>query len=245
MKYLHIVLALLFITGITKGQDTLQPKRNAWNKIDLSNRANDHFMLQFGIDKWGSVPDSINISGSSRHFNMYFMLDKPFKTSPHLSFAFGAGIGSSNIFFNSTYIDLKANSTRLPFKDVSAENHFKKYKLTTVFLEAPVEFRFVSNVLTPDKGFKASIGAKIGTLLNAHTKGKNLIDKAGQSVYGNRYIMKESEKRFINNTRLALTTRVGFGNLSLHGSYQITNFLKEGAGPEIRPYSIGLTLSGL
>ena len=160
---------LLTTFAMAKAQDTTKPKK-IWQKIDLSNRANDHFMLQYGYDSWGSVPDSINTSGFSRHFNVYVMLDKPFKTNPHFSVGFGLGIGSSNIFFQNTYIDLKSRTTTLPFRDVSAENHFKKYKLNTTFLELPLEFRYVSNPVTPDKGFKAAVGAKVGTLLSAHTK---------------------------------------------------------------------------
>ena len=229
-----------------KAQDSLSTKTSkSKTKFDLSNRANDHFMLQYGMDGWSGTNDSINPSGFSRHFNVYFMLDKPFKTNPHYSVGFGLGVGSSNMFFKNTYIDLKARSAQLPFTDVSAENHFKKYKLTTIFLELPVELRFVSNPVTPDKGFKAAIGAKVGTLLNAHTKGKDLQNKSGTSVYDNKYIAKESDKKFINSTRLALTARLGFGNFSLDGAYQITNFLKDGAGPQIKPYSIGLTISGL
>lgn len=244
MKKIFIAAMLLTTFAMAKAQDTTKPKK-IWQKIDLSNRANDHFMLQYGYDSWGSVPDSINTSGFSRHFNAYVMLDKPFKTNPHFSIGFGLGIGSSNIFFQNTYIDLKSKTSTLPFRDVSAENHFKKYKLNTTFLELPVEFRYVSNPVTPDKGFKLAVGAKVGTLLSAHTKGKNLVDKNGSTVYDSKYIAKESDKKFINSTRLALTGRIGYGNFSLDASYQVTNFLKENVGPEIKPYSIGITLSGL
>ncbi|MGI8950234.1 MAG: outer membrane beta-barrel protein [Chitinophagaceae bacterium] len=246
MKKILIASALFLVAGFVKAQDsTSTPKKTNTNKIDLSNRANDHFMLQYGIDGWNGTPDSTTPSGFSRHFNVYLLIDKPFKASPHLSVAFGLGLGSSNIFFKNTYIDLKSLSPTLPFTDVSAANHFKKYKLTTVFLELPVELRFASNPVTPDKGFKVALGAKIGTLLNAHTKGKNLENSSGATVYGAQYIAKETDKRFINSTRLAVTARIGYGNLSLDGSYQVTSFLKDGTGPVIHPYSVGLTLSGL
>ena len=39
--------------------------------------------------------------------------------------------------------------------------------------------------------------------------------------------------------------RVGYGNLSLFGTYQIGSLIKEGLGPQVKPYTIGLTLSGL
>lgn len=227
---------------------TTPPKsKKIWDKIDLSNRPNDHLMIQYGYDSWGSVPDSINTSGFSRHFNIYGMIDKPFKKNPHMSVGFGLGIGSSNIFFTDTYVNLKSLTSTLPFTNVtySDANHYKKFKLTTIYAELPVELRFAGNPVNPDKGFKAALGVKIGTLLDAHTKGKNAINASSTTIYGTKYIQKEKEKHFINSTRASVTARIGFGNFSIDGAYQFTNFLKQGAGPEIKPYSIGLTISGL
>lgn len=232
-------------SSIIQTNVTASHAKKSWDKLDLSTRANDHFMLQYGFDGWPNLPDSINTSGFSRHFNVYFMIDKPFRTSPKFSVAFGLGIGSSNIFFSDTYINLKSNTSTLPFTNVSKQNHFDKYKLTTAFLELPLELRFVTNPAQPDKGFKIALGVKGGLILSAHTKGKNLVDSSGRSVYDQKYIQKESEKRFINNTRAAVTGRIGYGHISVDGSYQVTSFLKTGAGPTINPYSIGLTLSGL
>ena len=235
------------VTTLIMDTTTTKASKKFLNKIDLSNRPNDHFMVQYGLDKWGSVPDSVSPSGFSRHFNVYVMLDRPFKDSRHMSIGIGIGIGSSNIFFDNKYVNIKSLTTTLPFTDVStsAVNHYKKFKLTTIFAELPVELRYAGNPVTPDKGFKAAIGLKVGTLLNEHIKGKDALNASGTTLYGTKYIMKESNKRFINGTRLAATARIGFGNISIDGSYQITNFLKTGEGPDIKPYTIGITLSGL
>src|ERR1700733_1381532 len=93
-------------------------------KIDLSNRASDHLIIQYGADSWTNRPDSVRTGGFSRHFNVYFMFDKPFKTNQHLSLAYGVGIGSSNIFFKNTNVDLKSNSAKLPFTNVDSANHY-------------------------------------------------------------------------------------------------------------------------
>jgi hypothetical protein len=221
------------------------PKNREWSKLDLSTRANDHFMVQYGYDMWPNVPDSINTSGFSRHFNIYVMLDKPFRNSPHFSVGIGLGLGTSNIFFSNTYVNLKSQTGTLPFTNVTSTNHFDKFKLSTGFIEVPLELRFSGNPVQPDKGFKMALGVKGGLLVTAHTKGKNYVDASGNSIYAKNYIQKESDKHFINSTRFALTGRIGFGHISLDGSYQVTSFLKTGAGPVIHPVSIGLTLSGL
>ena len=81
-------------------------------KLDLTGRPADHLMFQFGADTWTSTPDSVNLGGGlSRHFNTYFMYDKPFSTNPKYSVAFGVGLGTSNIFFdNLTYVDVKSTA---------------------------------------------------------------------------------------------------------------------------------------
>ncbi len=214
-----------------------------WKNIDLSNRSNDHLVIQYGIDNWSAQPDSVKPSGFSRHFNMYVMLDKPFKTNPHFSVGIGVGVGSSNMFFERKSIDVKSTGTRLPFKSLDSADHFKKYKLTTAYLEAPVELRFSSSPEENNKSFKAAVGIKIGTLLSAHTKGKTLESKSGATI--NNYTAKESSKKFFNSTRIAATARVGYGIVSIYGAYQISTLLKDGAGTDIRPYSIGICISGL
>ncbi len=229
---------------VTPKATSLTPKKD-WSKVDLSTRPADHIMIQYGSDSWLSRPDSVRTGGFSRHFNAYFMLDKPFKTNARFSFAFGIGIGSSNIFFNNTKVDIKSNSGRLPFTRVDSVDHFKKFKVTTIYAEVPVELRYYSNPENPGKSWKAALGVKVGTLLKSYTKGKDLVNKAGNSIYGTGYVVKESSKRFFNSTMLATTARVGYGMFSLDLGYQINGVLKDGAGPVMNKFSVGITISGL
>jgi hypothetical protein len=221
---------------------TSKPKKD-WSKTNLGNRPNDHLLLQVGYDGWAQKPDSMHTTGLSRSFNAYFMLDFPFKTDPRFSVGIGAGVSTSSIYFSKTIIGIAGNTTRLTFKNVADTNYYKKYKLSLAYLEVPLELRFSSNPEHPGKSLKFAIGGKIGTLVNAHTKGKNLLNKAGTAL--NTYTVKENSKRYFNGTRLSGTARIGYGNFSLFGSYQITTLLKDVAGPPIHPYSVGLTLSGI
>ncbi len=221
------------------------PKRD-WSKVDLSSRAADHLVIQYGSDTWLNRPDSVRIgSGFSRHFNVYVMLDKPFKSNKKFSAAFGVGIGSTHIFFDKSRVNVKANSARLPFNRSDSAENFKKYKVTNVYAEVPVEVRYYSNPENPNKSWKAAIGIKVGTLLKTYSKGKNLLTKNGFSIYGPTYVEKESQRRFFNGTMLALTGRVGYGAVSLSAGYQITGVLKDGSGPAMNRLSIGVTISGL
>ncbi|MEP7257283.1 MAG: outer membrane beta-barrel protein [Flavitalea sp.] len=219
-------------------------KKNKWANVTLPNRSKDHLMIQLGYLGWSGAPDTINTRGLPRSFNVYFMFDFPFKSNPQFSVGVGAGISSNNMLFSKTYIDIAGQHTnRLSFEDVSDTAHFKKYKLVTTYLEAPVELRYMKDPLHPNKSFKAAVGLKIGTLLSATTKGKTMQSSAGQTILA--YTEKVKSKRFFNSSRLSATGRVGLGVISLFATYQVNAFIKEGFGPDIRPYTIGLNISGL
>jgi len=225
-----------------------QKVKKDWSKLDLSNRTSDHFMIQLGHDNWAGKPDSIRTKGLSRSFNMYFMFDKPFKGDPHFSLGFGVGIGSSNIFFENTLIDItgKKNLNKMMFQNADSINHYKKYKLSNVWAEIPLELRWISNPEDVNKSWKVAAGLKFGTMLDAHTKGKNPEDKNGNTLTGQGGVVeKEKSKRFFNSTRIAGTIRLGYGHFSLYGAYQINSLLKDGVGPQVKPYTIGIALSGL
>src|SRR4051812_12843953 len=96
MKRTLLLFSLVLLGSSVFAQDEPKPK----SKPNLSNRANDHFMIQLGVTKWAKKPDSINTKGLSRSFNMYIMLDFPFKTNPHISAAIGPGIATDNIYFS-------------------------------------------------------------------------------------------------------------------------------------------------
>lgn len=242
MKKLFLLFfCSLFIVSLFAQENPETPKKKT--PINLSGRANDHILVQIGYTGWNGIPDSINQGGFSKSINVYFMFDFPFKTSPKLSIGVGAGISTDQVKFSKTYIGIKEKTTTLQFIDQSDTSHFKRTKLGTAYVEAPIELRFTADPLNSDKSLKFALGVKIGTLLNAHTRYKDLEDENGTLI--NSYTMKESSKKFFNSTRLSAQARIGWGHFSLYGSYQVTALFKDGVAPVIRPYSIGLTLSGL
>lgn len=249
MKKLFFVSTLVFLASLLHAQDsTTTPvnikRKKDWSKVTLD-QAGDHFMIQLSSDNWAGAPDSIKnrMNGLSRGLNVAIMLNKPFKSDPRWSVALGLGISHSSIFFKNTSVDVKASGNQLPFRSLDSTDHFKKYKLASTYAEVPIELRYTFKPETEKKSWKIALGVKVGTLLNAHTKGKTLQNKANNTI--NSFTQKDSKKAFFNGTRLAATARVGIGNFSLFGAYSITSFLKDGAGPTIRPYQIGLTISGL
>ncbi len=221
-----------------------QPKKD-WKK-DIIDRPSDHILLQLTSDRWSGVPDTISshMGGLSRGLGISLMFDKPFKTDPHWSVAFGIGVNGSSMFFKRMSVDIEATGVgRLPFTNLDSADRFKKYKLVTAYLEVPVELRYIFSPQKENKSWKVAVGMKIGTLINAHTKGKNLEDKNGNVK--NSYTEKISKRSFFNSNRVVATARIGIGHFTLVGNYSISSLLKDGTGATIRPYQIGLCVSGL
>jgi len=241
MKKILLLLICTSLAATIFAQDTMIVMQKK-DPINLSNRANDHFMLQLGYLGWNGIPDTLNTKGFSKSINAYFMFDFPFKTNPHLSMAFGPGIASDHMLFTKTNVGIKDQTTTLQFNNVGDTNNFKKTKLATVYAEAPIEFRYTANPET-GKGLKAAIGVKVGYLINAHTRNTKYENKAGNTI--NDFTMKEATTKFFNKTRLSAMGRIGYGHITLFGSYAFTPLIKDGLGPIVHPFSVGINLSGL
>jgi hypothetical protein len=230
-----VFIANMFLAQTAMAQKTTNKK--LVSKANYSAPSRDYVMLQIGYENWLGAPDSIKIGGSGRAFNASVCYDFPIQKSNY-SFAAGVGIGNSNVYFTNQVLTLSDSGSQirvLPESDPS----YKKYKLATSYLEAPFEIRYFSNKENRNKGFKAAIGLRVGALVNAHTKGK-------YELYNKPVIDKISGRRYLETWRYATTLRLGYGNFSVYGSYQISNLFKAGAGPEnIRPFQIGLCLSGM
>lgn len=246
----HVVFAQIDSTSIkikksVSGVDTtVTIKKTTYASLNLANRPNDHFMIEFSYDNWIGKTDSMNTSGFSRGFAMYFMFDFPFKSDPHFSVAAGIGVDASNIFFHETDVGVAIpNNQTLAFTSTVNTEHFKKYKLVLTNLEVPLELRYAFNPANTNKSWKIALGIKAGLLMSAYTKGKDKENVNDQII--NNYIEKKSSTNFFNSGRIVGTARVSWGFIGVFGQLQLTPLIRNGAGPTVNPYSLGIVLSGL
>ncbi|CAN5790861.1 hypothetical protein BH11BAC4_BH11BAC4_08460 [soil metagenome] len=229
------------MAGLPAFSQTAKEKKNK----EILNRSGDHFMVQLSSDHWIGAPDSVSshIKGFARGLNVYVMYDMKFKANPRFSIAGGLGVGTSNIYFKKMNVGISSTNPKIPFTATDSVNNYKKYKLNTAFLEVPIEFRFSSKPETPGKSIKVAVGVKLGTMLGAHTKGKILRTASG-TVLSNA-TDKVSSKSYFNTTRVALTGRIGYGNFTLFGAYNLTSMYKAGVAADVKLLQVGLTISGL
>lgn len=241
MKKIYFLLLLSFsLVNAVMAQEN--GANTGKKKIDLSNRPNDHLVIQFGHTTWTGVPDTIAMGKFSKSFNVYFMFDFPFKSNPKMSLGAGVGVGSDHIRFSKVNIGIKEIGSTMRFTNVRDTNHYKKTKLATSYAEVPLELRYSANPET-GKGLKVGLGVRVGALINAHTRNVDWQNRNGNLI--NEFSVKESSTRYINKTRFVGTFRVGYGNFSIFSSYQLNPTLRDGVGPTARPFTLGLMLSGL
>lgn len=240
MLFLRSGSALMLLACLSAApalaQTDMAPKPDAASVITKPSR--DFVMLQFTYDSWTQVPDSVKIGGFGRGFNAYLCYDFPIQKS-HFSFAAGIGVGTSNIYFQDQELrlaDTGAAGNQVTFQKESYD--YKKYKLATAYLEAPFELRYYGNINNRNRGFKAAIGLRAGTLVGAHVKDSREVD-------GTKVVEKINTKRYLDKWRFSATARIGWGNFTLVGTYNLNTLFKDGSGPGVVPYSIGLCLSGL
>ncbi|MFY0252905.1 porin family protein [Chitinophaga sp. 30R24] len=234
MKKILFTLGFIAVSIGVFAQDGGSAMNKAVNKVVHSN---DFLMIQLAYDGWSGKPDSVR-TGLNRGFNVALMYDFPFKKSK-MSLAPGLGVSTSGVYLKDHYMDIqgKLNANQATFPSTTN----KKNKIATTYIEIPVELRYRSVPDNANKGFKAAVGVKIGALVDAHTKEKYV------GANGDKNIDKDQNRGFFNPWRFSGTARVGYGNFSLFGAYSINTLLKDNNNNnvDIRPYQIGICLSGL
>ena len=225
----RFALVALLMPSLLWAQDLV---KGSTKKNTVQKPSRDFVMIQFGYEGW-MKPDSVHTTGLSRAFNTYLCYDFPIKKS-HFSFAAGLGVGVSNVYLKDQQIINTDTFTNARF--VAETVNYKRYKLTTTYLEAPFELRVFGNKENRNRGFKAAIGMRVGTLLGAHVKGRE---------DGTKVNYKQNSRKYLDTWRFAATARIGWGNITLYGTYNLNKLYKDGQGPEITPYQMGICITGL
>lgn len=236
-KSFALLAFLLFSSSFLFAQDAEKMNSNA-TPPPIVKPARDFVMLQFGYNDWVQKPDTVKTKTFNYIFNGYLCYDFPIKKSK-LSFAAGLGISTSVVYLNAQQLALSDTGVKgIAARFISDTASYKRYKFGTTYLQAPFELRYFGNSQNRNKGFKAAIGLQIGTLLGAHTKGL-------KSVEGTNVKDKVDTKRYLSPWNFAATARIGWGNFSIFGSYNLTTVFKENVGPPITPAAVGICLTGL
>lgn len=117
---------------------------------------------------------------------------------------------------------------------VDSVRDYSKNRFKTVLINAPILLE-INTGKNPDKSLHLAFGAIVGW--NIHTKMKYKFKENGETI-------KEKLVQDFNTNpfRLSLTARLGIGYFNVFATYSLTQLFENNKGPEIYPFSVGVTL---
>lgn len=220
-KSLLVCLFLLGSSLVSFGQETKSEERN---------KHQDHMLIDFGWETFTSKPDDLEFRWYNNGINIQLFYDKLFGQS---GFSFAAGVGfSSQSYYSNKQIRRDTNAVSTYSNWLDPEKKYTKNKVSTSWIEVPIEFRFRSKVDSWDYRWKFSVGGKVGFLIDTHDK---LVDQA--NIKYKTYYFPD-----MNRVRAGLIARAGYGKVNFTAFFSLTEFFIPGRGPEMRQMSFAISL---
>lgn len=202
-------------------------------------------LVNLNFDHWLFTPSTVEPKWfASRGVDVALLYDYVLAKS-NFSIAGGVGFNSHNIHMESFPTELQTSEgrsyTHLDPRFFDGQK-ITVNKISTNFVDIPFEVRFRSNPHKNGKRIAASVGFKLGWLVQSHTKTKVDDDYFFQGVNFGRKV-KTYDIPNISKFRYGVTARVGYANFYLNFFYSLTPFFVEGRGTEAVPISIGIGVS--
>jgi hypothetical protein len=142
----------------------------------------------------------------------------------------GVGFGWNNYYFNNDIL-LQKGSEGVGYEE--SDQNFKRSKLTVSHLNVPLLLELQSPVNYGPNAFHLSAGINVGLRLRSHTKQVYFID-------GDKQKDKLFEDFHMSPFRYDATARIGWGRINLFASYALNAMFKDGKGPELTPFTLGI-----
>lgn len=203
-------------------------------QVDESTRRKASAIFTVINDFYVNMPDSVDDKFFNLGINFSGLYDYRFGKS-NFSFAFGIGIGSHNLKTDALVVEDTTNvSNFYPINSLYPGTSYKKNKISYTYFDIPVEFR-----MRTKSDIRASLGFKIGFLIDSHTKyrGDDYLFNSGDQLH-----FKVKDVPNIESFRYGITGRFGWKFINLTGFYSLTNLFTKNKGPDTYPISVGISL---
>jgi hypothetical protein len=239
IKKITVFCLLLALSIPAISQETTTKKRTG--RPDLPGT----FVLELGLNHPRKAIDDFNTGfWGSRSLNIYYTYDIRILKS---DFSFVPGIGVSLErwkFVNGYVLGNFSDSLKMNDPDDLGIPGVKKSQLVTNYIEVPLEFCYRVNPEDPARSFKIALGARFGYLFDSFAKVK-------YKEEGEVKKFKDKQDFELSKFRYALTARIGLGNVSVFGYYNMTPMFEKGKGPvdpeigqkDFNTFTIGLSLA--
>jgi hypothetical protein len=195
---------------------------------------NNFLDADFTISREGTDEFMDLNTGRSWAINLNFaQYSLGFGTS-HLGMLTGMGLEFNNYFFDHNNSLVEEND--FVVADTLDGENLAKSKLTSSFLRIPLILEAQFPNVIRSKRIYISAGLIAGLKLGSHSK-VVYKDDSGKNKD------KNNDDFNISPFRYGITARIGYGNVNLFGDYYFTPMFVSGKGPELHPFTIGLSLT--
>jgi len=173
-------------------------------------------------------------------------------------FISGLGFTLNNFFFNNSYTWIGDSTTLKAYNTVNDKGNTvstKVNKLFVSYITLPLLFEFQTNPGHRINSFHITVGVIGGLRLQTYQKQRlyqwedtyYLVDDNGTRVasfYADGAVIRNHDQYHLNPFKLDATFRIGWSFVNLYATYSITPMFQKNKGPEVYPWSIGITLIG-
>ena len=236
-----VVFIALAIPALSQSNDNSTEKKKT-GRPDIPGT----FVVELGLNRAPGAPSNFATGfWGSRTVNVYYQYDIRILKS-RFSLVPGIGVSLERFKFkNFRTLGYENDSLKLllPNELTPELPSMRKSQLITNYVDLPVEIKYMSRPEDPARSFKASIGGRIGYMYDRFTKIKYDND-------GDLYKAKNKQDWNLNRLRYGVFGKVGLGNFSLFGYYNMTNLFKNGKGPaqdhqikDFATFTVGISLS--
>ncbi len=148
----------------------------------------------------------------------------------------GLGLQYNNYRFDYDVVLCPDSSQIYGYHNKAIDSYIKS-KLTMSWLRVPLFIEYQTSKVNHKQQFHISAGAVFGYRIGSHSKQVYIKDgeKQKDKIYNDFYL---------NPIKLDAEVRVGWGPINLFASYALTTLFQDGKGPELYPYTVGITLIG-
>lgn len=194
----------------------------------------------FDLGKAGYLEDgSFNLSeanapfklryGRSWNVNIHVVRQRLSLIKNYVNLEYGLGLAFNSYNFDSD-ITLVPGEVQLSTTETGAD--YKKNKLKTTAIHAPLMLHFETNPRKYRKSFRLSAGV-YGELLT-WAKTKQVSSEEGKRKFRDDF--------HLNRVRYGLVGQVGIGPINFYASYSLKELFKENEGPAVNPFNVGITI---
>ena len=188
----------------------------------------DRLLFDFYSPQWVNTPNNVN-TDPTFSFSVSWGKDMPIKNSKY-SWFYGLGYDFSTIRHNINFQSFPSIDGTIREIGVGILNvPYSINKLSTQYLELPLEFRYRTQTKYP---FRLYLGSKIGYMINS----SYTLDEESIGLYKRRNIDE------LDRFKYGITFRIGCGMVNFYTYYGLNGLIQPKIQKGINQLSFGITL---